>query len=110
MQQFFCEYLRNLRGKEKLNIDFIALKSTILSTSNHEINIESNDFKVGINGLFKIENIIDASKQYLYKYLPSYVSKSKYNGDAQNFSFNIATKKIDKLIHIINSAFLIHHS
>ena len=93
------------RGKEKLNIDFIALKSTILSTSNHEINIESNDFKVGINGLFKIENIIDASKQYLYKYLPSYVSKSKYNGDAQNFSFNIATKKIDKLIHIINKDF-----
>jgi hypothetical protein len=93
------------RGKEKLNIDFIALKSTILSTSNHEINIESNDFKVGINGLFKIENIIDASKQYLYKYLPSYVSKSKYNGDPQNFSFNIATKKIDKLIHIINKDF-----
>ena len=93
------------RGKEKLNIDFIALKSTILSASNHEINIESNDFKVGINGLFKIENIIDASKQYLYKYLPSYVSKSKYNGDAQNFSFNVATKKIDKLIHIINKDF-----
>lgn len=90
------------RGKEKLNIDFIALKSNIASTTNHEINIESNDFKIGINGLYKIENIIDASKQYLYKYLPSYISKSKYNGDAQNFSFNITTKKIDKLIHIIN--------
>ncbi|MEY4281641.1 MAG: hypothetical protein RLZ39_1053 [Bacteroidota bacterium] len=90
------------RGKEKLNIDFIQLHSKIASAINHEINIESNDFKLGIKGLFKVENIIDASKQYLYKYLPSYISKSKYNGEAQNFSFNIATKKIDKLIHLVN--------
>jgi hypothetical protein len=90
------------RGKEKLNIDYVQLNSKITSPINHQINIESNDFKISISGLYEFKNIIEASKQYLYKYLPSYVSKSEFNGAPQNFNFSIATKKINKLVHILN--------
>jgi len=86
---------------QRLSFDSLTLESSIID-NNKTITVVSNEFDGAIVGEFSIKELPDAFQEFLFKYYPSYISPTKNKLSDQNFSFVIATKKVDEYLDLFN--------
>jgi hypothetical protein len=89
------------KSGQQISFDSLKLESSVVE-NNKTITVVSNEFDAAIAGEFSIKDLPDAFQTFLNKYYPSYIKPVKNKLANQNFSFVIATKKIDDYISLID--------
>ena len=101
--QPFGSVVDQVKNNENALIETAGLNTYNFLDVGQELNAW-NDVQKVQRAAFPINRTNEFNTDTSNKYFP-HMQPLYYNGDAQNFSFNVATKKIDKLIHIINKDF-----
>lgn len=64
----------------------------------------SNEFEINVNGDFSIRELPDATKLFLNKYYPAYITPPKSMPGEQALNFDIKTNNVDSYVKLIDSS------
>jgi hypothetical protein len=94
-----------LRNGEPLPFDSLTVSSAYdYATNTKQININSNEFDIGVNGDFNIRDLPDAVKLFLNKYYPTYIQPPHKMPENESLTFDITTRSVDEYIKLIDSS------
>ncbi len=86
-------------GNKTLHLDSLILNSKI-ENGNKILTINSNEVNAEVAGKFKIMELPDAFKVFLYKYYPNYINNPNYKISNQDFSFHINTNNVEDYLKV----------
>ncbi len=89
------------REGHRLDVDSIFLESTIDGHGHKVLAVESNDFSGQIEGSFRLSELPYSVQYFVGQYLPSYIKPPKRYAADQDFSFTLATRRIDSLLIVL---------
>jgi hypothetical protein len=85
----------------RLSFDSLSLKSFV-QNSRKTLEVESNEFYVKLEGIFKIMELPDAFKSFLHRYYPTYIPLPRKNVSEHDFDFEVKTRQVDEYIRLLD--------
>ena len=87
---------------QHLSFDSLAINSSVDSGKKYLIGCKQMNWKLRLNGNFKILELPDAFQLFLNQYYPAYINKPKKKIENQDFTFLVKTKNVSDYIALIN--------
>ncbi len=84
---------------QRISFDSLTLTSDLAANGKH-VEVHSNEFEVALDGQFSIKELPGAFQTFLNRYYPSYINPSPQKLLSDDFTFSIATRKIEDYIGI----------
>ncbi len=89
------------RNGARLDLDSIALTSSIDTNKNRRLFIASNALSAELTGKFLLTQVPATAQLFLAGYLPNYIDPPRKAPELQDFTYSIFTHKIDPLFAVL---------
>jgi hypothetical protein len=93
--------LNILRGKDRLDLDSVALTSGLTTNGEKFLELNSNGIAARIEGRYQLSQLQYSVQYFLAQYLPSYIPKPSHYAPDQDLRFAITTTAIDSLLLVL---------
>jgi len=90
-----------IRNDQRLTFDSLILHSDYINGI-RTLSVNSNEFDGTITGDFHIADLPNAIQLFLNKYYPAYIEPPSQVISHQNFKFNLVTRQVDNLVHVLD--------
>ncbi len=89
-----------LRGKSRLNIDSVQLRSSVDERGMKRMTFATNELSVNLNGSFSLIDLPSSAQLFLSYYLPEYVKRPLKVNEDQNLNVDILANNTDDILSL----------